>query len=204
MPDRTPGRSGRIVVPYCAKHPKLSVTLDALERAGGGAGRDPRLPARHPRPIAAGAIGIRDRYHRDALAAVEWVMDGEIREAIRVDRGVFYAAVEQRADHRRHRDAAEAANGDVELNRRSSRGGTLARTKWARPVAMVVAALLSSCAQPDRGRCLASHLEKHYHPTDVFLGGIAGYTHEYFPSDDPVCDQWEYPDGRPAASAHPD
>ena len=30
MPDRTPGRSGRIVVPFCAKHPKLSVTLDAL------------------------------------------------------------------------------------------------------------------------------------------------------------------------------
>jgi hypothetical protein len=68
---------------------------------------------------------------------------------------------------------------------------------------IATAALLSSCAQPDRGRCLESHLEKHYHPTDVYIGGPAGYTHEYIPSDDPVCDRWEYPDGRPS-SGHPE
>lgn len=68
-------------------------------------------------------------------------------------------------------------------------------------IAMAIAALLSSCAQPDRGRCLESHLEKHYHPTEVYLGGFGGYTHEYIPSDDPVCDRWEYPDGRPTPSA---
>ena len=75
------------------------------------------------------------------------------------------------------------------------------------PFAILVAVILAIAGQSYDGfRALtaSSHLEKHYHPTDVFLGGIAGYTHEYFPSDDPVCDQWEYPDGRPAASAHPD
>ena len=105
-------------------------------------------------------------------------MDGDIRKIIRVDRDAFYASVERRDG--------------------PSRPG--------RPVivGLAVAALLSSCAQPDRGRCLASHLEKHYQPTDVFLGGFAGYTHEYIPSDDPVCDRWEYPNGRPASSGHPE
>ena len=64
---------------------------------------------------------------------------------------------------------------------------------------LAVPIVFSSCARPDRGRCLESHLEKHYHPTDVYIGGSAGYTHEYIPSDDPVCDRWEYPDGRPGA-----
>jgi hypothetical protein len=75
------------------------------------------------------------------------------------------------------------------------------RGECARLTVLAVAVLLSSCAHPDRGRCLESHLETHYHPTDVFLGGIAGYTHEYIPSEDPECDRWEYPDGRPASPA---
>lgn len=61
---------------------------------------------------------------------------------------------------------------------------------------LLLVALLASCAQPDRGACLESHLETHYHPTEVFLGGFAGYTHEYIRSEDPECDRWEYPDGR--------
>ena len=75
---------------------------------------------------------------------------------------------------------------------------TLIFPAWAlRAGALAAAALVSSCAQPDRGRCLESHLETHYHPTDVFLGGFAGYTHDYIRSEDPECDRWEYPDGRP-------
>ena len=74
---------------------------------------------------------------------------------------------------------------------RSSRGRLLARAKWTRSVAMAIAVILLPCAQPDRGNCLAAHLEKHYHPTDVSPGAVAGYTHEYIPSDDPVCGQWE-------------
>ena len=77
---------------------------------------------------------------------------------------------------------------------------SIGQTKYASLTVLATAALLASCAQPDRGRCLASHLEKHYHPTDVYIGGSAGYTHEYIPSDDPVCDRWEYPDGRPKSS----
>jgi len=42
----------------------------------------------------------------------------------------------------------------------------------------------------------ATLMETHYHPTDVFLGGFAGYTHDYIRSEDPECDRWEYPDGR--------
>ena len=71
------------------------------------------------------------------------------------------------------------------------------RLRRAGLAVLAVAALLSSCAHPDRGRCLESHLETHYHPTAVFLGGFGGYTHEYIPSEDPECDRWEYPDGRP-------
>jgi len=71
--------------------------------------------------------------------------------------------------------------------------------KYAHLTLLAMAALLSSCAEPDRGRCLESHLVRHYHPTEVFLGGFAGYTHEVVPSDDPECDRWEYPNGRPTA-----
>jgi len=69
--------------------------------------------------------------------------------------------------------------------------------RWAGLVmALATAALLAACAKPDRGRCLESHLETQYHPTDVFLGGFSGYTHEYIKSEDPECDRWEYPNGR--------
>lgn len=64
------------------------------------------------------------------------------------------------------------------------------------PLLLAAMALLASCAQPDRGACLESHLETQYHPTEVFLGGFGGYTHEYIRSEDPECDRWEYPEGR--------
>jgi hypothetical protein len=52
---------------------------------------------------------------------------------------------------------------------------------------------LASCAAPNHGQCMESHLEKQYHPTEVFLGGGAGYTHEVVESDEPVCTRWETP-----------
>jgi hypothetical protein len=57
--------------------------------------------------------------------------------------------------------------------------------------------LLSSCAQPDRGNCLQSQTVTEYHPTEVFMGGGSGYTHEYLPHQEQECSRWEYPDGRP-------
>jgi hypothetical protein len=75
--------------------------------------------------------------------------------------------------------------------------GWAVRTRHIGRSVVAVAALLASCAQPDRGRCLESHVETHYHPTEVFLGGSAGYTHEYVRSEDEECDRWEYPNGRP-------
>jgi hypothetical protein len=89
----------------------------------------------------------------------------------------------------------------LDCRHRDRNGGIRAanRAKCASLTVLLAAALLSSCAGPDRGRCLDSHIERHYHPTDVFIGGFAGYTHEYIPSDDPVCDRWEYPNGRPGS-----
>jgi hypothetical protein len=57
--------------------------------------------------------------------------------------------------------------------------------------------LLAGCTPADRGRCLETGIVTHYHPVEVFVGGSAGYTHDYEPSEDTECTRWEYPDGRP-------
>ena len=87
----------------------------------------------------------------------------------------------------------------IALQAASRRNRTVARSITG----LIALASLAACAHPDRGQCLESHLERHYHPTDVYIGDFAGYTHETFPSDDPVCDRWEFPNGRPKQQATP-
>ena len=64
---------------------------------------------------------------------------------------------------------------------------------------LAATALLSACAAPDRGRCLETGIVTHYRPVEAYIGGGAGYTHDYVPSQDTECTRWEYPDGKPAS-----
>jgi hypothetical protein len=54
-------------------------------------------------------------------------------------------------------------------------------------LALPALAFLSSCAAPQQEACLESHTVTRYHPTEVFLGGGAGYTHEYVASAETEC-----------------
>jgi hypothetical protein len=66
---------------------------------------------------------------------------------------------------------------------------------------MVAAVFVAACAAPDRGQCLESRTVKNYVPLEVFTGGTAGYSHEYFPYDEQKCVRWEYPDGKPPSGS---
>jgi hypothetical protein len=52
---------------------------------------------------------------------------------------------------------------------------------------------MALCAAPTPGQCLKGHLETQYRPAGVFLGGGAGYAHEYVPSDESVYTRWKTP-----------
>lgn len=54
-------------------------------------------------------------------------------------------------------------------------------------LALPALAFLSSCAAPREEACLQSHTVTRYHPAEVFLGGGAGYTHEYVASEENEC-----------------
>ncbi len=60
---------------------------------------------------------------------------------------------------------------------------------------LILLLILSACST-DRGRCLRSHTETHIRTNPVFTGGTV--TMETVPETITVCDQWEYPDGKPA------
>lgn len=55
---------------------------------------------------------------------------------------------------------------------------------------------VAACATSDRGRCLASHQETRP-GAPVIIGGLVVPSGNYIAVE--VCDQWEYPDGKPTA-----
>jgi hypothetical protein len=54
---------------------------------------------------------------------------------------------------------------------------------------------IAACATPDRGRCLASHQEDRPTAPIVMPSGLVVPSGTYKTVD--VCDQWEYPNGKP-------
>ena len=64
-------------------------------------------------------------------------------------------------------------------------------------LAISAIALIAGCATPDRGQCLASHEELRPGPPIVMPSGLVVPSGNY--SKVQVCDQWEFPNGRPGA-----
>ena len=64
-------------------------------------------------------------------------------------------------------------------------------------VCVVGLILIAACATPDRGQCLASHEELQPGPPMVMPTGMVVPSGQYKKVQ--VCDQWEFPDGRPGS-----
>lgn len=63
--------------------------------------------------------------------------------------------------------------------------------------ALVLLAILALSGCVDRGECLSSHSETVLIPQYIYGSNGEIQVMWYAPSEQTVCDRWEFPDGRP-------